>query len=119
MTSSDPDTRGEAMVQYGIGLRSSFDFCWALTQYHLGAEDPWLKSDERRLALLDSELYIRRGLGTIRDRELAARSHISVNQFKTAAELFPDTRVGQATASQCDRLRDYLPKVWVRHDDTQ
>lgn len=114
MGSPDPDVSGEAMVRYGIGLRSSFDFCWALTQYHQGAEDRWLTSDERRTALLDSELYIRRGLGTIRDKEAAARAHASVFQFKTAAESFPGTRAGQAVASQCDRLRDYKPKAWLQ-----
>ena len=112
MKSSDPNVSGEAMVRFGIGLRSSFDFCWALTQYHQGAEDKWLTSEERRLALLDSELYIRRGLETIRDEEAAARAHASVFQFKTAAEHYPGTRAGQAVASQCDRLRDYKPKNW-------
>lgn len=114
MTSSDPDVSGEAMVRYGIGLRSSFDYCWALTQYHQGAEDCWLVSDERKLALLDSELYIRRGLSTIKDKERAARNHISVNMFKTAAEQFPDTRAAQTAAAQCDRLHDYKPQAWLR-----
>jgi hypothetical protein len=31
--SSDPDVVGHAKIKYGIGMRNSMDFCWALTHY--------------------------------------------------------------------------------------
>lgn len=34
---SDPSQKAEIMLRYAIGLRNSFDNCWALTQYYRGS----------------------------------------------------------------------------------
>lgn len=113
MTSQDPDIRGTAMVKYGIGLRSSFDYCWALTQYHLNYEDPWLKEDYRTTALKDSDEYIRKGLTTIVDKEKAAEANLSVGRWLTIAEKYADTEVGKRVLAQCDKLYDHKGnKLW-------
>lgn len=49
--SSDPDKAGLAMTMMGIGLRSSFSFCWTLTQYHLYTDDEWQEDDITKMAL--------------------------------------------------------------------
>ncbi len=59
---------GEAKVLYGIGLKNSFDACWALTQYHRTRDDDWLESKDRENALDAARSYIRSGLSAIRDR---------------------------------------------------
>ena len=113
MASSNPDVCGSAMVRYGIGLRSSFDYCWALTQYHLSEGDPWLYRDFRKDALADAEDYIRKGLSLIYDRELAAKAYLSVCQWQTVAERFTDTEAGNKVITECDKLYDHkLGKNW-------
>lgn len=107
IASHDSDVKGPAMVRYGIGLRSSFDYCWALTQYHLNEGDPWLDADFRKHALADAEDYIREGLSLISDRELAAKAYLSVCRWQTVVERFSDTETGKKVISQCDKLYDH------------
>ena len=105
--SRDTDVRGQALVRYGIGLRSSFDYCWALTQYHLNEGDEWLETAYREKALKDAENYIKQGLRTIKDPEIAARSYVSVCLWESAVEKFPDTDVARELRESCDCLADY------------
>ena len=107
IASRDQDVKGAAMVRYGIGLRSSFDYCWALTQYHLNEGDPWLEEGYREQAMADAEDYIRKGLSLIRDRELAAKAYLSVCRWQTVAERFSDTETGKKVIAQCDKLYDH------------
>ena len=56
-TSQDPDEVGHAKIKYGIGLRNSMDYCWALTQY------VWYGSDNSNNAhVLLGDRMIRSGL---------------------------------------------------------
>lgn len=107
IASRDPDVKGAAMVRYGIGLRSSFDYCWALTQYHLNEGDPWLEEGYREQAMADAEDYIRKGLSLIKDREIAAKAYLSVCRWQTVAERFSDTETGKKVIAQCDKLYDH------------
>lgn len=107
MKSDNPDTRGAAMVRYGLGLRSSFDNCWALTQYHLNCEDVWQEEPYRIKALEDAEDYIKSGLRTIKDPETAALNYSEVCLWQSVLEKFPGTKVAQEIRTQCDKLVDY------------
>ncbi len=80
--SSDPDKAGIAMVMMGIGLRSSFSFCWALTQYHLYTDDDWLTDGNTKLALSEAERLMNAGRKMILDRELAARICVMLCQYQ-------------------------------------
>lgn len=113
MRSADPDKAGEAMIRYGTGLRASFDFCWALTQYHQYCQDDWLSSSDRKKALADGESYIETGLETIRTPELAAKYHVQLSRFKTAVEKFPQTSAAKDVLGRCDKLVDYSLKNYV------
>lgn len=107
MKSSDADERGSAMLKYGLGLRSSFDYCWVLTQYHLNCDDEWKEAPYRMKALSDAENYIRNGLRTIADPEKAAKAYASVCLWRTALEKFPQTKTAAEIREQCDQLKDY------------
>ena len=107
------DIKGSAMVKYGIGLRSSFDYCWALTHYHMNEGESWLTSKYRLAALEDAERYMEDGLATIQDKELAAQANLSLCRWLTVAEKYSDTETGKRVISQCDKLYDHIPgKQW-------
>lgn len=40
---TDPDIRGEALIKMGLGIRSSFMSCWALTHYSKSEYNPWFE----------------------------------------------------------------------------
>ena len=105
--SSDPDKAGLAMVMMGIGLRSSFGFCWALTQYHLYTDDDWLTDGNTKLALSEAERLMNAGRKMILDRELAARICVMLCQWKHAVTHYPETRTADMVRTQCDTYRDY------------
>lgn len=105
--SSDPDKAGIAMVMMGIGLRSSFGFCWALTQYHLYTDDDWLTDGNTKLALSEAERLMNAGRKMILDRELAARICVMLCQWKHAVTHYPETRTADMVRIQCDTYRDY------------
>lgn len=107
MKSSDPDVRGEAMVRYGMGLRSSFNYCWPLTQYHLNLGDEWMESDYVKKANADAGRYIDDGCRTIKDAEKAAQAYVALCRFRTAVERYPETRTAAMVVSQCDKLVDH------------
>lgn len=113
MRSADPDKAGEAMIKYGTGLHSSFDFCWALTHYDLSYDDEWLRSNYRKKAIADGKAYIETGLKTIRTPELAAKYYVEFSRFKTVAEKFPQTSAAQKVRASCDKLVDYSMKSSV------
>lgn len=70
------------MVMMGIGLRSSFGFCCALTQYHLYTDDDWLTDGNRKLALSEAERLMNAGRKMILDRELSARICVMLCQYQ-------------------------------------
>ena len=56
-TSEDPDIAGHARIKYGIGMRNSMDYCWALTQYV--KSHGWPRSEH--LSPYIAKIYIARG----------------------------------------------------------
>ncbi len=114
MKSRNPDISGEASVKYGIGLMSSFDYCWALTHYHMVYDDKWPTSEYRKQAVSDAGKYINDGLGMIRDPEMAAQNYAALCRFKSAVEKYPQTRTAGEIGSSCDKLADYKVKPWIQ-----
>lgn len=99
--------KGLAMVNYGLGMRSSFDHCWALTQYHLYYGDPWLLSDESGVAIKIAAKYINEGVNIMTEADQTADLCVKMNLWETAAVRFPESKAGSAAQSQCDKLVDY------------
>ncbi|MCQ2145974.1 MAG: hypothetical protein MJZ16_00490 [Bacteroidales bacterium] len=107
LSAKDYDNLGEAMVYMGIGQKSAFDYCWALTQYSYNEEDQWYNTDYRESALEEAKSLIDQGLELITDHELAARLNVKVCRWRTAATRYADSRTGKKTRSGCDKLTDY------------
>ncbi len=105
--SSDPDKAGLAMTMVGIGLRSSFSFCWTLTQYHLYTDDEWQEDDITKMALSKAEKLMNTGKNLVRDHELAARISVMLCQWGRAVTLYPETRTAEMVRTQCDTYKDY------------
>ena len=64
-----PDEKGQAMIQYGVGLKASFTYAWPLTCYSWSSEghdDKWMR--QKNLG----EMFVRDGLEMIRDKEVKA-----------------------------------------------
>ena len=115
---TDPDRAGLAMVMMGLGIRSSFGYCWTLTQYHLYYKDDWLESDYTSKARARAEKLIRTGLAKIHDRELAAKCCVMLKEFKRAVTEFPETMAADFVRTRCDSYKDYnfgLPNKILCH----
>lgn len=106
--SSCLDSVGKAMVMKGVGIHSSFGYCWALTHYGKSFYEPWFESDVIMGILNNSEKMISAGLKMIEDREVAAECYRILEQWEIITEQYPDTDVGKVVLSKCDRLRDYI-----------
>jgi hypothetical protein len=61
------------MIKTGLGVRSSFTSCWALTHYSKSEYNPWFEDRYTLDRISRSHAIIEKGLNTIRDPELAAR----------------------------------------------
>ena len=114
MRSKNQDIKGDALVKYGIGLMSSYDYCWALTHYHLNSDDEWRDAAYRKQALADARKYIDDGLGMIRNPEVAARNYVALYRFRSTVEKYPQTKAASDVRSSCDKLADYKVKKWIR-----
>jgi hypothetical protein len=102
------DEKGKALVMMGIGIRSSFDYCWALTQYHDYYEDSWRTNTHTIAARIISSSMIDQGLEIIKDPEIAAECYLKLYRYKTIAKYCADTKIGMQVLAKCDKLRDYI-----------
>lgn len=106
----DPDIVGVAMIMKGLGVRSSFTTCWALTHYSKSEYNPWFEDKYTVSKLKKANAMIEQGLETIKDSELAAKYYRDFHQWKTAVEKYPNTKVAKEIISSCDNLVDYAYK---------
>ncbi len=105
--SPDADKAGFAKVMMGIGLNSSFGYCWALTQYHNYTNDPWLSSEYTRKALAKAESLIESGMNMIQDRELEAECWRKFLELEYVVKNYPETRAAELVRTRCDEYKDY------------
>lgn len=114
---TDPDRKAEAMFRYAVGLQNSFDRCWSLTQYYRGRgfygriwnKRKWENEPETIRAMQRSSELLLQACSLFADKELAAKALYEINQFRTVAEKYPETEMGQYVRGHCDNLRDYMP----------
>lgn len=106
--SKNEDKAGAALVRMGIGMRSSFGYCWALTHYGKSEGDVWPEEPYTRFMKAKAETLIWEGLSRIKDREVAAQSYLAIQAYRTVVRDFSDTPTGKLVMSQCDRSTDYI-----------
>lgn len=106
----DPDIVGEALIMKGLGIRSSFTTCWALTHYSKSEYNPWYEDKYTVEKLKKADAIIDQGLETIKNIETAARYYRDFHRWKTAVEKYPETAVAKEIQSSCDNIVDYEQK---------
>ena len=112
---TDPDRKAEAMIRYATGMRNSFDRCWPLTQYYRGTsyfgqvqeKRDWENEPEAIRAKKRSTELFKTACALFTNRELAAETLYEFNQYRTVAEKYPETEMGQYVYGHCDNLYDY------------
>ena len=112
--SYNDDIKGEALIKMGLGIRSSFMSCWALTHYSRSEYNPWYEDKYTLDKIAYANSLMEQGLMIIKDPELAARYYQSLCQWKTAVEKFPETSVAEEIRTSCDFIVNYRydpPKV--------
>lgn len=103
----DSDIVGEAMIMKGLGIRSSFTTCWALTHYSKSEYNPWFEDKYTIEKLRKANSIIDQGLKTLKNPELAARYYRNFHKWKTAVRKHPETEVAKEILSSCDNIVDY------------
>ncbi len=108
---TDPNEKAMMMLEYGIALRNSFDYCWALTQYRRGwvcnADSFWEEAASTQQALQQADRMIDKALAAFTDEEYAAEAQLLFCNYKTVAERYPETLAARQVVGHCDRYRDY------------
>ena len=108
------DIKGEALIKMGLGIRSSFMSCWALTHYSKSEYNPWFEDKHTLNKLAYANSLMEQGLAILKNPELAARYHQALCQWRTAVEKFPETSVAEEIRTSCDNIVNYHynpPKV--------
>lgn len=115
--SDNPDVSGQAMMMMGLGLRSSFDYCWYLTHYYRGSLNMPMMSNSWDFGashIFDmSEKMMIAGIEKIQDPELAAQCCAMILQQQRAVTQYPNTKAAQNIRTHCDTYEDYtLGRIW-------
>lgn len=119
------DIRGLARLRYAIGLRNSFEQCWALTQYWRGMVCnrfiPLLDyfSDYDRLDFLydyDNPEYVEEkyekevneALASLVTDDAKAEAQYMLGNIKTVIKYFPDTPTAEYIQTHCDNWHHWI-----------
>ena len=119
-SSTNPDVRGRAKLEYSIGLERSFTSCWALTAYYKGEcmslpedrFDEWMKRPYNYEDLCvraedDARKMREEALAEITDPEILAWYHRAFGNYRTVARCYPNTIVGREMGACCDSWFDW------------
>lgn len=106
---ADANRAAQAQIRYAIGLRNSFESCWALTQY---SKQCW---DDERIAKRKKEVreeydrLVGKALARFTDLEAVARAYWSLGYYIKAVRDYPNSAIAEFARAHCDNLRDYFP----------
>ena len=108
---TDPNEKAMMMIDFGIGFRNSFDYCWALTQYRRGWVDffqfDWEDDALTQQAMERADKLFSTALKSFTDDEYAARAQLLFCNYKTVNDRYPETLAGRTVKGHCDRVKDY------------
>lgn len=112
-TTSDPNQKALLMIDYGFGLRNSFDYCWALTQYRYGClwdiidDYDWQEDEPCLNAMKRVKTIFAEALNLFTNDEYAAQAQLRFSNFRTVMERYPNTQAWQSIRGRCDSYKDY------------
>ena len=108
---TDPNRKAMLMIDFGIGIRNSFDYCWALTQYRRGWDgffgENWEEMPLTKQALKRTERLFEKALNLFTDDESAAQAQWVFGNYKTICEQYPETLAAEIVRGHCDWYVDY------------
>ena len=110
---ADPNQKAMLMIDFGIGLRNSFDQCWALTQYKMGwtwgqiGFHDWQDDPNTQKATERAEQLMDKAVNAFTDDEYAAQAQLHFCNYKTIMERYPETVAGEYIKGRCDEFIDY------------
>lgn len=113
----DPNRKAQQMIRYALGIRNSFDKCWALSYY--GKSMYWVEVDgdyTQKSGIYDESVEERyqqltqQALSLFTDNEAAAKAYWLLGYYKKVVRDYPDTEMADFAINHCDRLADYVGK---------
>ena len=109
---AEPNQKALLMIEFGMGIRNSFDYCWALTHYQYGdvwssLDRDWSEDTSTRNAQRRADVMIQTALASFTDDECAAQAQYRFSNFKTVMERYPYTPTAYDLRGRCDNYRDY------------
>ena len=110
---TEPNRKALLMLDYAVGLRNSFDYCWALTQYKHGClwEDNehfnWQRDETCMNAMQRVEKLFSEAFATFTNDEYAAQAQLRFSNYRTVMERYPNTQAWQSIRGRCDSYKDY------------
>lgn len=108
---ADPNRKALLMIDFGIGLRNSFDYCWALTQYRQG-EGYYYDLDEHNRSCIQEAMervgrLFEEAFASLTNNEYAAQAQLLFSNYKTVKEQYPETIAAERVRGRCDQFTDY------------
>lgn len=107
--STDANRQAQARIRYAIGLRNSFESCWALTRY----SKPYYESDritrKRKNVQEEYNKLVEKAFEMFTDPESTARAYWLLGYYKKTVRDYPNTKIADFARTHCDNLRDYFP----------
>ena len=111
----DPNRKAQQLIKYAVGMRNSFDKCWALTYY--GKQLNWEEVNgeyvivnrlmgeniEKRYQQLTNQAF-----DLFTDSEAAAQAYWLLGYYKKVVRDYPNTTIADYAISHCDCLADYV-----------
>lgn len=107
--STDANREAQARIRYAIGLRNSFESCWALTQYSKSCYDNELIARKKENVRKEYDKLVEEALAMFTDPESAAHAYWLLGYYKKTVRDYPNTKIADFARTHCDNLRDYFP----------
>lgn len=107
--STDVNRVAQLQIRYAIGLLSSFESCWALTQYSKSYYDNEHIARKKENVRKEYDKLVKEALAMFTDSESAARACWLLGYYKKTVRDYPNTRMADYARTHCDNLRDYFP----------
>lgn len=111
-TVTNPDLKAMMMIDFGIGLSNSFDYCWALTHYCRGWVrgafwSDWENGALTQQAMKRADRLFGKAMNDFTNDEYAAQAQLLFCNYKTVCERYPETLAAEVVRGRCDKYADY------------
>ncbi|WP_289160931.1 hypothetical protein [uncultured Parabacteroides sp.] len=106
---TDVNRKAQLQIRYAIGLRNSFESCWALTQYAKSCYESERIKRKKEQVRKEYDRLTKKAFALFTDPESAARAYWLLGYYKKVVREYPNTQMAHFAWTHCDNLRDYFP----------